>query len=294
MIEEVNKIIYNMLISGRGVFLPGVGTLFIERQGARRIDKNRLMSPRNVVAFSSQEQAPSLVDEIVAIAGCQRQQAEDIFERWIAKTREGADVTIGGVGVLRGKSFIADRTFNSTINPKGVRTLVVRRRSSHAWIYAVCGVAVAVALAFFAYLQWGDSWGIDQANVASDKPQEQTVAAEPAVDPVAERDEEQVAGQSAEPLSATAQAASPAEQPQVVQNKAYAYYVVMGVFSSEQNAQRAVEQLRSKIKDAAAEVRPFGDKYMVTAFGSDKREECNLFVRSYHDIYPDLWIYNKK
>ena len=294
MVEEVNKIIYNMLISGRGVFLPGVGTLFIERQGARRIDKNRLMSPRNVVAFSSQEQAPSLVDEIVAIAGCQRQQAEDIFERWIAKTREGADVTIGGVGVLRGKSFIADKTFNSTINPKGVRTLVVRRRSSHAWIYAVCGVAVAVALAFFAYLQWGDSWGIDQANVASDKPQEQTVATEPAEDPVAERDEEQVAGQSVEPLSATAQAASPDVQPQVVQNKAYAYYVVMGVFSSEQNAQRAVEQLRSNIKDAAAEVRPFGDKYMVTAFGSDKREECNVFVRSYHDIYPDLWIYNKK
>ncbi len=294
MVEEVNKIIYNMLISGRGVFLPGVGTLFIERQGARRIDKNRLMSPRNVVAFSSQEQAPSLVDEIVAIAGCQRQQAEDIFERWIAKTREGADVTIGGVGVLRGKSFITDKSFNSTINPKGVRTLVVRRSRSHVWIYIVCGVAVAVALAFFAYLQWGDSWGIDQANVASDKPQEQTVAAEPAVDPVAERNEEQAAGRSAEPLSATAQAASPDVQPQVVQNKAYAYYVVMGVFSSEQNAQRAVEQLRSKIKDAAAEVRPFGDKYMVTAFGSDQREECNVFVRSYHDIYPDLWIYNKK
>ena len=69
MIEEVNKIIYNMLISGRGVYLPGVGTLFIERQGARRIDKNRLMSPRNVVVFSSQEQAPSLVDEIVANFG---------------------------------------------------------------------------------------------------------------------------------------------------------------------------------------------------------------------------------
>ena len=154
MIEEVNKIIYNMLISGRGVFLPGVGTLFIERQGARRIDKNRLMSPRNVVAFSSQEQAPSLVDEIVAIAGCQRAQAEDIYERWIAKTREGADVTVGGVGVLRGKSFIVDKNFNSTINPKGVRTLVVRKKSSHAWIYAVCGVAVAIALAFFVYLQW--------------------------------------------------------------------------------------------------------------------------------------------
>lgn len=286
MIEEVNKIIYNMLISGRGVYLPGVGTLFIERQGARRIDKNRLMSPRNVVVFSSQEQAPSLVDEIVAIAGCQRAQAEDIFERWIAKTREGADVTIGGVGVLRDKSFIADKSFNSTINPKGVRTLVVRRSRSHAWIYIVCGVAVAIALVFFAYLQWGDSWGVNQTNGASSQPQEQAVVGEPTTEPVAE--------QTTETPSEPEPMAAPAEQPQAAQSRAYAYYVVMGVFSSEQNAQRAVEQLRSKINDAAAEVRPFGDKYMVTAFGSDKREECNVFVRSYHDIYPDLWVYNKK
>ena len=294
MIEEVNKIIYNMLISGRGVYLPGVGTLFIERQGARRIDKNRLMSPRNVVVFSSQEQAPSLVDEIVAIAGCQLAQAEDIFERWIAKTREGADVTIGGVGVLRGKSFIADKSFNSTINPKGVRTLVVRRSRSHAWIYIVCGVAVVIALAFFAYLQWGVSWGVNQTNGASNQPHEQIVAAEPTMEPFAEQSAEQGAEQTTETPSEPEPMAAPAEQPQAAQSRAYAYYVVMGVFSSEQNAQRAVEQLRSKIKDAAAEVRPFGDKYMVTAFGSDKREECNVFVRSYHDIYPDLWIYNKK
>ena len=283
MIEEVNKIIYNMLISGRGVFLPGVGTLFIERQGARRIDKNRLMSPRNVVTFSSREQAPSLVDEIVAIAGCQRAQAEDIYERWIAKTREGADVTVGGVGVLRGKSFIVDKVFNSTINPKGVRTLVVRKKSSYAWIYAVCGVAVAIALAFFVYLQWGDSWEFAKTN-KSELASEQHVAEQPA----------EAVSETGVDAEAVAEPVAPVEQPQVAQSRTYAYYVVMGVFSSEQNAQRAVEQLRANIKDAGAEVLPFGDKYMVTAFGSDKREECNVFVRSYHDIYPDLWIYNKK
>ena len=81
-----------MLISGRGVHLPGVGTLFIERQGARRIDKRRLLSPRNVVTFSSQAEAPSLVDEIVSIAGCPQEQAQDIYERWIAKTRTQNDI----------------------------------------------------------------------------------------------------------------------------------------------------------------------------------------------------------
>ena len=63
---------------------------------------------------------------------------------------------------------------------------------------------------------------------------------------------------------------------------------------SEENAARAVEQLRSNIKDVSAEVLPLGSKHMVTAFGSNSREECNTFVRSYRDIYPDLWVYNKK
>lgn len=291
MIEEVNKIIYNMLISGRGVYLPEVGTLFIERQGARRIDKNRLMSPRNVVAFSSQEQAPSLVEEIVSIASCQREQAQDIYERWIAKTRMEGEVAIGGVGVLRGKSFIADKSFSATINPKGVKTLVVRRKRSHAWIYVVCAVAIVIALAFFAYLQWGDQWGVTA--------QKQTAAAT-AVSTQQEPSAEATTASEATDAETSAEPAANAEngasQPQVAasSNRAYAYYVVMGVFSTEENAARATEQLRSNIKDVQAEVLPLGNKHMVTAFGSDSREECNTFVRSYRDIYPDLWVYNKK
>ena len=273
MVEEVNKIIYNMLISGRGVYLPEVGTLFIERQGAKRLDKKRLLSPRNVVTFSSQAEAPSLVDEIVAIAGCELAQAQDIYERWIAKTRTQNDVLIGGVGVLRGKSFVADKAFAAAINPKGVKTLVVRQKQSHAWIYAVCAVAVIVALAFFVYLQWGDSWGLNKS-----------VISEPTT-------VEQVASESAEAVDSVAQA-EPVAQP--AQSGPYSYYVVMGVFSTEQNAERATEQLQSKIPTAKCETLLYYNKYMVTAFGSNSRAECNLFVSSYNDVYPDLWVYNKK
>ncbi len=283
MVEEVNKIIYNMLISGRGVYLPDVGTLFIERQGARRIAKDRLLSPRNVVTFSSQEQAPSLVDEIVAIAGCQQSQAQDIYARWREKTLQGSDVTIGGIGVLRGKSFIADKSFAAAINPKGVKTLVVRRRRSNAWIYILCGVAVVAALAIFAFLQWGSEWSLG----AKQSKYEAESVAEPIVEVVTEADVEPAADASED--SNTKTIARPIE-PQTYHN----YYVVMGVFSTEQNAARAVEQLRSKIKEATGEVLPYGDKYMVTAFGSNSRSECNLFIGAYGDIYPDLWVYNKK
>ena len=283
MVGEVNKIIYNMLISGRGVYLPDVGSLFIERQGARRIAKDRLLSPRNVVTFSSQEQAPSLVDEIVAIAGCQQAQAQDIYTRWLGKTRQGSDVTIGGIGVLRGKSFTADKDFAAAINPKGVKTLVVRRRQSNAWIYAVGGVAVVVAIVMFVFLRWGSEWGF---GATKSKYEVETIA-EPVV-------EEVVTEADAEPMADANAVENTTTVVRPIEPKAYSYYVVMGVFSTEQNAARAVEQLHSKIKDATGEVLPYGDKYMVTAFGSNSRSDCNLFIGAYSEVYPDLWVYNKK
>lgn len=290
MVGEVNKIIYNMLISGRGVRLPQVGTLYIERQGARRISEDRLLSPRNVVAFSSHEEAPSLVDEIVAIAGCQTSQAEDIYERWKSKTLADGVLTIGGVGQLKGKSFQMEQPFNSAINPKGVKTLVVRRpkRRNNSWLYAVCGVCVIVALCICGYIMWGDG-------LFPKSDTEKVVAAVPAEQVVEATDEEIPAAEPmvSQPEPSVPTATVPAQTP-AVQNRRYAYYVVMGVFSTEANADRAIEQVHSKASEAKCEVLPFGSKFMVTMYGSDSREDCNTFARSYRELFPDLWIYNKK
>ena len=276
MIEEVNKIIYNMLISGRGVFLPEVGTLYIERQAARKLADGRLLSPRNTVVFVDGVQAPSLVEEIVAIAGCGVEQAQDIYERWQSKTLQEGVLTIGGVGVLKGKSFSTDKAFHSAINPQGVKTLVVRKKSSNTWLYVVSAVAVVVALAILAFLMWGDKFMGKQS--AEKVVVEQVVTPEtPAVEA------EQVA------------AGEPTSEPQVVANNtSYAYYVVMGIFSTPENAERAVKDAEAKVKDASCVVLPFKNKYMVTIFGSDNVADCNTFARSYRDIYPDLWVYNKK
>lgn len=290
MIEEVNKIIYNMLISGRGVNLPGLGVLYIERQAARKLSDGRLLGPRNVVVFSKQEPAPSLVDEIVSIASCAVEQAQDIYERWTAKTYQEGVLTIGGVGVLKNGVFSTDKAFLSAINPQGIKTIVVRkrRRASNGWLYAVTGIAVVVALGFLAFLMWGDTL-TGKAKSAEKVAVAEVVAAEtPAVEG------EQVAEEQA-PEQTAEQPAMQSAAPQAVANSgSYAYYVVVGIFSTPENAARAVEQTRSKMKDVACEVLPFKGKHMVTVFGSDKREDCNAFARSYRDIYPDLWVYNKQ
>ena len=145
MVAEVNKIIYNMLVSGRGVYLPDVGTLFIERQAARKISDNKLLSPRNVVSFTTQVQAPSLVDEITTIANCEAAQSQDIYERWIAKTRIDNTLTINGVGKLVDKSFTMDNDFSAILNPQGSKVLIVRRKKqSHLWLYILSAATSVV------------------------------------------------------------------------------------------------------------------------------------------------------
>lgn len=288
MIEEVNKIIYNMLISGRGVFLPEVGTLYIERQAARKLADGRLLSPRNTVVFADGVQAPSLVDEIVSIAGCGVEQAQDIYERWKAKTLAEGVLTIGGIGVLKGKSFSTDKTFHSAINPQGVKTLVVRKKSSNTWLYVVSAVAVVVALGFLAYLMWGDKFmgkqSVEKVVV------EQIATPETSAVESAEQGVESAAEPNAVPNTEQAQPAQVTPQ-----SSEYAYYVVMGIFSTPENAERAVQQVQAKIKDVECKVLPFkGGKHMVTIFGSDSVADCNAFARSYRDVYPDLWVYNKK
>lgn len=302
MVGEVNKIIYNMLVSGRGVYLPEVGSLYIERQAARKISADKLLSPRNVVAFQSGEQAPSLVAEIVAVAGCSDEQAADIYQRWSAKTREGSNIKIGGVGVLNQKSFVMESDFASAINPKGVKTIVIRRRSN-TWLYALCAVCVLVALGFLGYIMFGgeQNTAVKRAeSMAQTEPQ-------PAVErSVAEPADAEGQVNTTDNTTATATTAatttSSDTSTQVAQTSDtaattsvdYEYYVVMGIFSTEENAQRAIAQAESRIKDLNCRVLPFKDKFMVTLFGSDKIGDCNSFANSYRDIYADLWVYKKK
>lgn len=277
MVGEVNKIIFNMLISGQGVYLPEIGTLYIERQGARKIADNKLLSPRNVVNFTTQTQATSLVDEIAKIANCDIKQSQDIYDRWRSKTQEGNTVTIEGVGKLIDKSFTAEPEFSKIINPKGLKTLIVRRKRSNAWLYILCGICVIFALGILGYLLWGDGMTSSTTTLATSQPTTTEVVAQP--------------------TDSLATAESSVEQ-SVVEvapaNREYAHYVVMGIFSNPENAERATEQVKSKIDNVNCKTLPFKNKHMVTIFGSDDRAECNTFAASYRDIYPDLWIYDKK
>ena len=71
-------------------------------------------------------------------------------------------------------------------------------------------------------------------------------------------------------------------------------YVVLGVFSSLENAQRAVVQAAEIDGTLRCGIYRFGQKWMVSPFESDDAEACNLFRRAHAERFPDMWLYRAR
>lgn len=68
-------------------------------------------------------------------------------------------------------------------------------------------------------------------------------------------------------------------------------YVVLGVFSTPGNAERAAQQAAERVVGVRCTVHPFGAKWMVSPFASDDAAACTRFVNKYDDRFPGLWVY---
>ena len=160
MTEQVAKLVGNLLAGGEAVCLPGVGTLHVERQAARRVDRRHVEPPCRTVQFSSQERGTSLVDEIARVLrvdGVKPEnplpEAQKVYDRWLAQVREGDTLTIVGVGVLRFKHFRLDAAFDFRLNPQGhepVRVQAPRRFDAVLWV----GIAAIVCVTGFTAWWW--------------------------------------------------------------------------------------------------------------------------------------------
>lgn len=299
MVGEVNKIIFNALVSGKGVYLPEVGSLYIERQAAREISKNKLLSPRNVVRFSSREQLPSLIQMIIDVSSCSEELAVDIYYRWLDKVRESNVINIGGVGTLVDKSFRMDEEFSSTINPQGVRTLIIKHQS-HKWVFIFCALCVLIAGGVVAYTLLGDG----EKFASKDNPSRENNAPSQTQDiqsDVQPLHDAELVGEDAVNESeiqaddvAVRQEVSPAvssvgKVSDVVENR---FYVVAGVFSTRQNAERAIADILKKYSTLQCDIIVnHKGKFLVTLCNGDTFDECQQFINEHVGLLSNLWVY---
>ena len=330
MVAEVNKIIAGELLNHRSVVIPGVGTLYVAHRGARRLSRQKIAAPRNEIDFRPSEE----VELIRRAAGCDEAQAQAVFGRWLAKTREDEVLTLEGIGILRHRAFTSEPAFAAQLNPAGEEVVTLQPRMNRA-VVAIAVAAIVVAVAVFGYIEFAPksvsrfAAQAEKSNV--ERPKASSGSAEDGVSAAAvvtggERStEESAAGPDGaagpdRPAGATASAEIPqaasaqptvatasTEVPQTTSARPAAVlqpasermqsgwcYVVFGVFSTEENAARCREQLLREAPSLAVGVYPFGAKYMVSLFAAQDRGVCERFAREHRSAWPDLWIYAKK
>lgn len=246
-------------------------------------------------------------------------QARDIYDRWLSRTQQNGVLTIEGVGVLKFKNFTPDEAFDRRINPQGhapVRIHRPRRFDGAMWI----GIAAIVfVVAFTAYWWLGNRRDAVAGRSASEPvtlvaaapdATEHSAAAEASADGVgADSVTDPAAAGTASAVSGAegaAQDAAPALRAEAAADTAPAAdgeparlvsgrrYVVLGVFSTPENAARAAQLAREKEGSFRCGVYCFGAKFMVSPFESEDAEACTLFIRAHAEAFPGMWTYTAR
>lgn len=352
MVEQVNRLVGNLLAANSVVWLPDVGTLRVERQAARRLSRREVQPPVRLVNFSSQRSGESLVDAIARAARCDQATAEDIYARWLSRVRTENGVVMEGVGELKFKNFTPDKAFDRRLNPQGRRPMRVhtpRRLDWSVWVGLVAAVLAVGGLVYQFGLErnpldepeaelveasgpaagealaagsvaedavageggvvagndaaasTGNAAGTNAAGATADAAAKGAPTGAPAPRP-AEAANPSVSAPDAPAPSAAAQPsaqvaaapepAAPAGEPLRMTSKRH--YVVLGVYSTLENAERAAAIAAKKEPAMRCTVYRFGGKFMVSPFESDDVEASRQFMRAGRSAFPEMWVYSAK
>lgn len=348
MVEQVNRLVGNLLAANSVVWLPDVGTLRVERQAARRLSRREVQPPVRLVNFSSQRSGESLVDAIARAARCDQATAEDIYARWLSRVRTENGVVMEGVGELKFKNFTPDEAFDRRLNPQGRRPMRVhtpRRLDWSVWVGLVAAVLAVGGLVYQFGLErnpldepeaefveasvpaagealaagsavedaaaeaggvvatgndaaaaTGNAAGTIAAGAPADAAAKGAPTGAPAPRPAeAANPSVSAPAASAQPSAQVAAApkpAAPAGEPLRMTSKRH--YVVLGVYSTLENAERAAAIAAKKEPAMRCTVYRFGGKFMVSPFESDDVEASRQFMRAGRSAFPEMWVYSAK
>lgn len=294
--EEVGKLIASTLLSGEALTLPEVGALQVKRVAARKVGRGMVVPPCRRVEYSSEAVGLSLVEIIADAAHCSEEQARDAYNRWLAKALVEGTLTIEGVGSLRGRLFTPEAPFERRLNPRGHAPVKVRRAMpwwswtliSLCLIFALFGALALLINPLELWKRWSSPEKELVALVETPAPEVMEPAAEP--QPVADT-----------VVTTPAPAPQPAPQSapeEIVRTRSGMSYVVLGIYSTEQNARRAVEIAVKQYAITSAECRLYyyGDKYLVALGETEKRADAQQIAARYRTDrgIKDVWVYSKQ
>lgn len=316
MVNEVNKIIRNALLTGggKGVFLPGIGSLTLESRAAVRSSRKTLEPPHKTVVFHEREIGVSVIDEI-ARQGVDAEQAHEVYNEWRVTAFSEGVVTIAGVGVINDDQFTIDNDFAAYLNPQGTRPVAIAPKSDKL-LYVFAALCCLFAVCVAGYIWYGnqekpekpqfakvETKPIEVVPAAAVVTEEQQSTAEETAEQTTEEKTENTVEAVAELPKEEAQKAvveTPKPQPQssdkgkVQRSVSGCSYLILGIFSTEENAFKAVANAERIYPAADCRVYNYSDKFMVSLFESTDSKACVEYQRSVSELFRDTWVYTKR
>lgn len=299
----VSKIIFNTLSSREGITLPGFGSLWVEYVSAKISGAGNICPPANRIGFS-----PEIKDDMDSIikkmgdAGMDRETAENTYIGWLEKSKTLQGINIEGVGEVRDDLFIPSDELSALLNPRtdtgnakpaGSKGL---SKAEKNWIILI------VLFSLILIVGWG-WWMKNNKDTPDDKNINTAVVQKSATSTTLPSAETLPTGTGTDnpgSINETATEAQPetteaanTEKPATNASATY-YYVVGGVFSTQENADKFIKEMGDKYSGLDYRKHDFkGGKTMVSLFGSTDNNETQKKRRELADLtgQPDLWVH---
>lgn len=284
--DSITQLLFNALAQRQTVVLPGIGSLRFKRIAAK-LDGSTLTPPRNMFRYSSREEGRSLLDMLISAAGCTREEGEEAYRRWLRRIKQGHSIVIEGVGRIEEDFFKPSDELEQLLNPVASAPLTIKRRRSWrgVWITLAAVAVIGVAGAAWWYVQMQPTSTPAVVAQKVEKPKTEVVK-------IAEKVDSVVAEQVAPVQKESAPASASTEIGEMTSGMSY---VVMGVFSTEENARKYVTQLAKRAPEIGCRIYRFqGAKFMVSGFESADGAAATTFIREHRTQFPDLWAYKRK
>ena len=313
--DQVSNLVYNALAKRQGVVLPGIGTLYAVTVPAEMQKPGVVTPPVNRVELVTDELPgiPHIVDLIAGYDQTDPEQAREIYNRWLAENCSEEGVTIGAVGNIREGVFTPDPGLEEALNPVDTGAVRLHGRIDAKrvamWVVFAVLIGVGISVGAIVWYEYSEQMRIVRLSEQPVLPASVPAAPDsPAVKVPAAAGSDSSAGESGASAGVDSSAAVPAKQPEPVREPATVpaaklvpataamhYYVIVGTYSTDQNAEKFIASAQKKNdKLEYAKIPMPNGKILVSVFGATAETEANRMKNEVSGLFPDAWVFKSK
>ncbi len=298
--DPISMLIFNALVRRQSITLPDIGSLRVITR-APMIEKKRvLIPPANLVVYANAEfpECTSIITLIALSGNKDEAQAWDDYNSWLATARVDGAIQINSVGEIRDGRFLATTELNEILNPVSPTPMELPRQTGIGQIllWAIGAIVVGGAISI------GIITLLDRDTFPDDKKQ-MTVTEAPATFDSSAQEQDAAIGEDAPIDNPTAGsgdgvAAETAPTPSansVVATGQWGYYVVIGSYSTDENANKFIGQAKETDPTLTYYKLPLGGgKTMVYTSLSASAQEAERLKNQCSTSFPDAWVFKRK